>query len=85
MLSLAEKIKALRIICGVGIIDSRQAIEYCESHPDCNEVGYLMSKSFAVNMKCSKDERIRHFSEYAKNHTCYKKWIRFLETGKITD
>ena len=84
-ISDTDKVKALREITDCGIIDCKDAIRYCKDHPDCNEVGYLMSKSFAVVTRCTEDERIRHFSKYAESHICGIHWKKFLETGDMSN
>ena len=78
-----DKVKALRQITNCSIIDCKEAILYCKDHNDYNEVGYLMSKSFAVVTHCTKEERIQHFSKYGKSHASGIQWKKFLETGEI--
>ena len=82
-ISTPEKIKALRDICGVGIIDAKNAILYCETHPEANEVGYIMAKGLAVRTFCTPEERIIRFSNGAKTHPCGIRWAKFLETGVL--
>lgn len=82
-ISDADKVKALREICNVGVIEAKQAILYCQDHPEANEVGYVMAKGAAVYMRCTAEERIERFSQGAKSHSCYKRWEKFLETGIV--
>lgn len=85
MISDKDKIRALGIICGTGPSESRDAVNYCKDHSDCNEVGYIMAHSFAVVWKKGMDDKIRHYSKYSENHPCGIHWKNFLETGCIPD
>lgn len=80
-----DKVKALRQITNCSTIDCKEAILYCKDHNDCNAVGYLMSKSFAVVTHCTKEERIQHFSKYAESHSSGILWKKFLETGELEE
>ena len=83
MITDSDKVRALRIICGVSSLMCKDAVNYCKEHPDCNEVGYVMAQSFAVYWKKGMDDKIKHFSEYAKDHICYIYYQEFLKTGII--
>ena len=90
-ISHADKVRALSRICDVGYSEASSAIDYCEKHPDCNEIGYLFATSCAVNYKAGIEAKIRNWSYGAahsqgdKENKFYAKWKHFLETGDMSN
>lgn len=59
------KIKILHQKTGCSLSNCKKAIEFCQEHPECNEIGYLKAISFALaTPKLTFLERVKYFSNY---------------------
>jgi len=63
---LIQEVKELRNKTGCGLSECRKAIEFCEEHPECVPIAYLIVKGIAVNRKGPFLEQVKGESEYQK-------------------
>lgn len=63
---LIKEVIELRNKTGCGLHECRQAVEFCEEHPECIPIAYLIVKGIAVNRRGTFLEQVRRESEYQK-------------------